>query len=155
FQEATENVKENPKNYLYHYNLARLYNAEYLLLGAKDSELERRLVHAQTFAPQRLELPLALVQLALLKNDFDGVVAQSKAGIARNKKFTDFYRIAFLGYSAKGDEENAFSMLDEGITNGLVLRSAKEVNWLAGQYEKRSMPEKARALRERFPTPLL
>lgn len=150
FREAEENIKENPRNYLYYYHLARLYAIRALISGYKDAALERIFAEANSLAPFRLELPFAEAHIALVRNNFDDAAARALAGIARNKKFADFYRIAFLSFSMKGDEENAFQSLDEGAENGLLLIE-KEVGWLASRYEREGMTEKADALRKRFP----
>lgn len=149
FREAQENIKENPKHYLYYYQLARLYVIGALISGNEDAALERVFAEAKARAPARLELLLAEAQIALIKKDFDGAAARALAGIARNKKFADFYRIAFLSFSMKGDKESALAALDEGAVNGLSL-SEKEAGLLADYYTRKGMSEKASALRERF-----
>ncbi len=128
-QEARSNIAEHPQNYLYYYHLARLYNIQYLLTGTADEAIERLTAEGEKLGPERLELPLASAQLALLKKDFDAAVALSEYGIARNKRFADFYRVAFLAYNLKGDAAKARWYLEEGVKNGLVLLPFEE-QWL-------------------------
>ncbi len=152
FAEAQKNVAEHPHNYLYHSLLANLYTVRYLLSETADPELEKSLEDARALAPERLELPLASAQLALAKGDVDAAIAEAEAGSAKNGRFPGFSRVAFLGYSIKGDAEGAFGAFDRGLAqNGIVPLNEREARWILSQYEQRGMSDKARALRERFP----
>ena len=95
-------------------------------------------------------MPLVFAQRALLEGNYDAAVVFAEGGIAKSKKFVDFYRIAFIAYSLQGNEDKAFYALDEGVRNGLPLVSEKEIGWLAQQYEKRGMNEEAQKWYERM-----
>lgn len=143
--EAKENVRRNPYNYLYYADLAKVYNVSYVATKHADADIEKTIADAQVLAPQRLEVPFALAQLALVKGNFTEAIERSNDGIARSPYIVDFYHIAFLGYSITGDEEHAFQILDAGVQKGLIVRSQKEMLWLAQAYARRGMEDEARA----------
>lgn len=150
FAEAQKNANEHPYNYFYQYYLARLYNLQYLSTKTEDAALEERFAAAEALGPGRLELPLASAQRSFAKGDYRAAIEKAEIGIAKHPKFRDFYRVAFVAYSIEGDAENAFRMLDAGVSHGLVLMSENEIGWLAAQYEVRGMPEKAAELLKRY-----
>lgn len=136
-------IQQHPRDYLAHSTLGKLYNVQLLLTAKKDEQIERMLAQAQTLAPERLEMPLVFAQRALIEGDYNAAAAHADEGIAKSKKFLDFYRVAFIAYSLQGNEDKAFRALDEGVHNGLSLVSEKEMGWLAQQYERRGMEEEA------------
>lgn len=142
-------IQQHSRDYLAYSMLGKLYNIQLLLTVKKDVEVEHMLDRAQTLAPERLEMPLVFTQRALLEGDYDTAIARAEKGIAKSKKFVDFYRVAFIAYSLKGNEDKAFYALDEGVRNGLSLVNEKEMGWLAQQYERRGMPEEARIWHDR------
>lgn len=150
FAEAKKNVSENPYSYFYHYYLARLYNLQYLFTKTEDAALEESFVAAEALGSSRLELLLASAQRSFAMGEYRMAIEKAESGIAKHPKFRDFYRVAFVAYSIEGDVENAFRILDAGVSNGLVLVSEKEFGWLAAQYELRGMSEKAAELRKQY-----
>lgn len=125
-KQARVNIAEHPYNYFYYYHLARLYTIHIVLGGTADETTERLAAQGETWGPERLELPFAFSQLALVKGDFDGAIARADAGIEKNKQFADFYRVAFLAYNLKGDPEHARRYLEEGAAHGLELSSSEK-----------------------------
>ncbi|MCR4322551.1 MAG: O-antigen ligase family protein [Candidatus Azambacteria bacterium] len=136
-------IRQHPHDYLAYSELGRLYNIQLLLGIENDERVEGVLAQAQELAPERLEVPLVLAQRALIEGDYTGAAERAEEGIAKSKKFYDFYRVAFIAYSLVENEDKAFYALDEGVQNGLPLVSEKEMGWLAQQYEKRGMQEEA------------
>ena len=136
-------IRQHPHDYLAYGTLGKLHNVQLLLTAKKDEQVERVLAQAQTLAPERLEMPLVFAQRALIAGDYDAAATFADEGIAKSKKFYDLYRVAFIAYSLKGNEDKAFYALDEGVRNGLPLASEKEIGWLAQQYERRGMLKEA------------
>jgi len=150
FSQVKADAAAHPFDYLVWATLGQLYNIHLYTGGASDPTLEASLHSAGDLAPKRLELPLIFAQHSLIVKDYDAAAAQAEKGIAINPHYLDFYRVAFLAYSLKGDEENAFRILDAGVGYNLELTSASQVSWLLAEYKNRGMGSKAGELQSRY-----
>ncbi len=146
-RQAAENVRAHPEDYFASYDLALAHNIAYLVAGTNDAALAATVARAETLAPGRVELQFASAQRSLLQLRFDDAIAHAQKGIVTTAWFPDFYHILFLAYNFKGDTDRAFAAAENGLAHGMHLADPRELLWMADQYQRRGILDKAEAFR--------